>query len=223
MPPGRHDTCPCCYTWKKSQDADGYICRGGHHMINGRGETPGEAAWAKQQAADRKKAEDEDAKRQDQEKQKERTRQVAHQKVATPEPILETDAARARRESREREVEDLKASRLKQEISARESPLEVKQATKSTSRKKTHSSSQKFAKTRQQRQDEETRINKEKEQQRRQDYLDAESAAERSQAWARINATHAAGPSTPISSPQTTRRPQALPAPPLAPVIKPMP
>ncbi|KAH6716276.1 hypothetical protein BKA61DRAFT_720699 [Leptodontidium sp. MPI-SDFR-AT-0119] len=287
MAPGKHDTCPCGFTWDKSKDGDGYICRGGHHSITGDGLTPSEAAWVKQRAADKKKADEEDSRQRDLRRRETKLREEQARKAketadaaaaaaapykkrvededsqrrdlrkrqtklweeqarkdretadaataaykkkkeekrirqeAPPKPIRESEDARARRKSREREAEELKASRYNREISIPEPQDEVKQTTQSTS-SQAHSSSKKTpgtqlairqpesGRTRQQRQDDEIKASKEKDRQRRQECLNNESGAERAEAWARIKATHA---SAPTLSPQTPRRPRALPAP----------
>ncbi|KAL5331538.1 hypothetical protein ACEPPN_001072 [Leptodophora sp. 'Broadleaf-Isolate-01'] len=116
---------------------------------------------------------------------------------APPKPIRESEDARARRKSREREAEEFKASRYNREISIPEPQDEVKQTTQSTS-SQAHSSSKKTpgtqlairqpesGRTRQQRQDDEIKASKEKDRQRRQECLNNESGAERAEAWAHI-------------------------------------
>ncbi|PVH70268.1 hypothetical protein DL98DRAFT_540968 [Cadophora sp. DSE1049] len=233
MAPGRHDTCPCGFVWLKDKQGVGYTCAGGQHRINGAGETPGETKWRMDQEAKKKAEEEQKAKqraieqRRADERVRVRVRTAPPANKPSPQPVLETEADRERRESRERELRKLRECQLRQEKSIHEAPRAANQETRSTPRKfesgggKKESKAQLtaeqveagLARARQQKQKEKAQVNQKESQQRSQRTIDAEAAEERAAAWARINATKRAGPSTPAPSTQPTNRPRALPAP----------
>jgi len=227
MAPGRHDTCPCGFVWLKDMQGDGYTCAGGNHRIDGSGETPGETKWrmsqeAKKQAeAAQKEAETafEQGRAEAREREKERVRiRAAPPATNSPsQPVHETDADWERRESRERELRDLRERQLRQAKAIHEPPRATRQQSRSTPTAAQVEAD--LAKARQQKQKGTIQINQKDSQQRFQQAIVAQAAEERAAAWARINATKRAGPSTPTPS---TNRPRALPAPESAPIIEPM-
>ncbi|CZT50985.1 uncharacterized protein RSE6_12066 [Rhynchosporium secalis] len=127
MAPGRHDTCPCGYVWTKHKDGEGYTCEGGHHTINGAGETPGEALWSKQRSSDKKKADGEVARQRDHERRRTGAREEQARKDkeiddATTREKKDREIGREKQRDkerpREREREKMKEKERARRISA---------------------------------------------------------------------------------------------------------
>ena len=224
MAPGRQDTCPCGFLWLKDKQGDGYTCAGGHHRINGSGETPAETKWRMSQKADAAQKVAERAYEQGRAEARAREKERVRIRAAPPAtnspswPVQETDADRERRESREQELKGLRERQLRQDKAIPEPPRATRQQTRSTPTAAKVEAE--LAKARQQKQKVTIQVNQKEPQQRLQKSIDAQAAEERAAAWAPINATKRAGPATPTPS---FNRPRALPAPDPAPIIEPMP